>query len=301
MIVFHTDLDNTLIYSYKHDIGRDKRCVEIYQGREISFVTQETNRLLHKLSEWKEQVLIVPTTTRTTEQYARIDLGVGGFRYALACNGGVLLVNNSCNSIVKQTKVSSGAYEEEERAYRNSGRRIQEDESWYRDSLEMIQDSVGELHRALAILDRDPRRNFELRFIRELFVFTKCEEPETVAADLKKVLNMDVVDVFNSGVKVYVVPKALNKGRAVDRFREYIGADYVIAAGDSEFDIPMLEAADLGLAPPELAQHYFLSGNVNRLSGEKIFAEAVLENVYERLVYDSRYQRRVLDRWISHP
>lgn len=324
MIVFHTDLDNTLIYSYKRDIGEQKRCVENYQGREISFVTQETYRLLHKLSEWKEQVLIVPMTTRTAEQYARIDLGIGGFRYALVCNGGVLLVNNSSNNnIARQTKVSSDAYEEEEGAYRNS-RRIQEDENkhnglceviqedesqygclpgvmqedenWYRKSLEMIQISVGELHRALEILSRDSRRNFELRFIKELFVFTKCEEPEAVVADLKKVLNTDAVDVFNNGVKVYVVPKALNKGRAVERFREYIGADYVIAAGDSEFDISMLEAADLGLAPPELAQRYPFSDNVHRLSGEKIFAEMVLEKVYERLVYDSQYQERVPDR-----
>lgn len=280
MIVFHTDLDNTLIYSYKRDIGEQKRCVEIYQGREISFVTQETYQLLQRLSKQKDQVMIVPTTTRTIEQYQRIDLGVGGFQYALVCNGGVLLVNNS-NSCDR----SGGMLEI-----------MQEDENWYRDSLEMIQDSVDELHRALEILSGDSRRNFEVRFIRELFVFTKCEEPEMVVADLKEVLNTDVVDVFNNGVKVYVVPKALNKGRAVERFREYIGADYVIAAGDSEFDISMLKAADLGLAPTELAQCYPFSCNVHRLSGEKIFAEMVLEKVYERLIYDSQYQERVPDR-----
>ena len=39
MAIFFTDLDNTLIYSYRRDIGRDKVCVELYQGREISFVT----------------------------------------------------------------------------------------------------------------------------------------------------------------------------------------------------------------------------------------------------------------------
>lgn len=285
MIVFHTDLDNTLIYSYKHDIGKDKRCVEIYQGREISFATQETYHLLHKLSEWKEQVLIVPTTTRTVEQYVRINLGIDGFRYALVCNGGVLLVNHGSDGTIKQSNAFSGTCEEEERAW-GSLQVMREDENWYRSSLEVIRDSVGELHRSLEILDRDSRRNFELRFIRDLFVFTKCEEPKTVAADLKKALNTDVVDVFNNGAKVYVMPKALNKGKAVERFREYIGADYVIAAGDSEFDVPMLEAADLGLAPTELAQRYPFSGNVNRLSGEKLLSEAVLEKVYERLAYD---------------
>lgn len=270
MIVFHTDLDNTLIYSYKHDIGENKRCVEIYQGREISFVTQETYRLLHKLSECREQVLIVPTTTRTAEQYARVDMGVGGFRYALVCNGGVLLTAGTDDHIA-DTIADNKAI-------------VREDEKWYRDSMEIIQDSVGEMHRALSLLDVDPRRTFELRFVRDLFVFTKCGEPEAVVNDLKKVLNAEMVDIFNNGVKVYVVPKALNKGKAVARFRKYVGADYVIAAGDSVFDVSMLEAADLGFAPTELARHYLFSEKVKCLSERKIFAEAVLEAVYSELV-----------------
>ncbi len=270
MVVFHTDLDNTLIYSYKHDIGKDKCCVEIYQGREISFVTQKTFRLLHKLSEMQQEIMIVPTTTRTTEQYERIDLGVGSFKYALVCNGGVLLTEGVVDGTVVR----------------------REDEDWYRNSLELIGNSVGELHRALEILDSDRRRSFELRFIRDLFVFTKCEEPEVVVADLKKVLNTRIIDIFNNGTKVYVVPRALNKGKAVDRFRKYIRTDHVIAAGDSEFDISMLETADLGFAPRELAQRYHFSDKVRCLAPEKIYAEAVLENVYGTLFMRRSVQRK---------
>ena len=251
MIVFHTDLDNTLIYSYKHDIGKEKRCVEIYQGREISFVTRETYRLLQRISEQKSQILIVPTTTRTIEQYQRIDLGIGTLRYALVCNGGVLLVNGK------------------------------EDDSWYRDSLERIRGSKEQLDKAQEFLDKETRRIFELRFIKELFVFTKCEEPEAVIRELREHLDADLVDVFNNGVKVYVVPKALDKGKAVMRFRSYLGADHVIAAGDSEFDISMLEAADRGIAAPKLAQSYPFSGKIECPYEGKLFAESVLENVYK--------------------
>lgn len=212
-------------------------------------------------------------TTRTTEQYARIDLGVGGFRYALACNGGVLLVK-----VIQEAESQS----------RGSLEVMQEDDNWYKGSLEMIRDSVGELHRALEILDRDPRRNFELRFIRELFVFTRCEQPESVVADLKKVLNAEAVDVFNNGVKVYVMPKTLSKEKAVKRFREYIKASYVIAAGDSEFDIPMLEAADLGLAAPELAKRCSFSGKFLYPSAERLFAEALLETVCNVCLNDGK-------------
>lgn len=37
--------------------------------------------------------MILPTTTRSIEQYKRINLGVGMDRYALVCNGGILLDN----------------------------------------------------------------------------------------------------------------------------------------------------------------------------------------------------------------
>ncbi len=249
MIVFHTDLDNTIIYSYKHDIGADKRCVELYHDREISYITGETYRLLKQVRVKEQQVMIVPTTTRTIEQYQRIDLGIGTVSYALVCNGGVLL----------------------------SGGR--EDEEWYRGSLERIAGSRDALCKALILLEKEPRRNFELRLIRELFVFTKCEEPEAVVCDLRKRLDAKAVDVFHHGVKVYVVPKALSKGNAVQRFREYVGAAYVIAAGDSEFDCSMLEAADLGIAAPELARAYLFSDKVICAPAEKLFAETVLGTV----------------------
>ncbi|MFG6345905.1 MAG: HAD hydrolase family protein [Lachnospiraceae bacterium] len=251
MIVFHTDLDNTLIYSYRHDIGQDRICAEVYQGREISFITRETLRLLQQIMTRKEQVLVVPTTTRTIEQYQRIDLGVGKLRYALVCNGGVLLVDGK------------------------------EDENWYLESLERIKGSRQMLDRALAFLEKDKRRTFDLRFIKELFVFTKCEEPEAVVSDLQKKTDGDVVDVFHNGAKVYVVPKALGKGAAVERFRKYAGADFVAAAGDSAFDISMLEAADYGIAAPELAQKFRFSDKVNCPPEEKLFAEAALAAVLQ--------------------
>ena len=49
MDILCTDLDQTLIYSYKHEIGKEKRCVELYQGREVSFLTEKTYQLLSEL------------------------------------------------------------------------------------------------------------------------------------------------------------------------------------------------------------------------------------------------------------
>lgn len=250
MIVFNTDLDNTIIYSYKHDIGTDKINVELYQGREISFISKETFALLQKV---KEQMLIVPTTTRTIEQYNRIDLGIGEFKYALTCNGGILLVDGKS------------------------------DESWYKTSLDLVKESNDIVAVASDYLDKCPARYFELRYIENLFLFTKCSEPEKVVKDLIQVLNSELVDVFNNGDKVYVVPRKLSKGRAIRRFQEYIKAEYVIAAGDSEFDISMVTEADKGIVPHDFIKEYEVEAKdgIWETPKDKLFSEEVLKRCLE--------------------
>ena len=244
MKIFCTDLDNTIIYSYKRDIGNEKQNVETYQGREISFITNRTYSLLQEI---KKDFLIIPTTTRTLEQYKRIDLGIGQFEYALTCNGGVLLVNG------------------------------QRDSEWYEESLKLIKESNQELDKAISLLEKEARRTFELRFIEKLFVFTKCDKPEKVVEELKAQLDTELVDVFNNGVKVYVVPSKLSKGMAIKRLRERMKPEVIIAAGDSEFDVSMVEEADYGLVPYGFINEFAASKKLVEMDKDRIFAEALLE------------------------
>lgn len=248
MTVLHVDLDNTLIYSYKHDIGNDRINSEVYQGREISFLTGTTYENLRKL---KEKLLIVPTSTRSIEQYNRINLQIGSIPYALVCNGGVLLVNGE-----KET-------------------------SWYRTSLKLIRESLPELDRVRHFLEKDTRRKFELRFIEDLFLFTKCDEPENVVTELQEILDTSIVEVFHNKEKIYVVPQKLSKGTAVERFREYIKADRVIAAGDSRFDISMLRAADTGIAPHGFRQEFSIDFDMEEMPGNRIFSDEMTERILE--------------------
>ena len=246
MIVFNVDLDNTLIYSYKHDIGNDKLEVELYKGKNISYVTRKTYDMLKIL---REQVLVVPTTTRNVEQYKRIDLKIGSLKYALVCNGGILLVDG----IVE--------------------------EKWYKDSLEMISECRTTLLEAVSILENDKRTVFKVEFIKDLFVFTKCDEPEKVVAKLKAKIELENVDVFNNGTKVYVVPKKLSKGNAVRRFKNYINSDKIIAAGDSEFDISMFTEADVAIAPMHLSKIKSVPDNVMLMTENKVFSEELLTKI----------------------
>ncbi len=251
MAIFFTDLDNTLIYSYRRDIGRDKVCVELYQGREISFVTARTLELLKQV---KAKCLLVPVTTRTQEQYSRIELKIGIPEYALVCNGGVLLKEGM------------------------------EDANWYQESMDCVADCQEQLTQAQLLMGQDRNRNFEVRNIRKLFLFTKSQEPSKSVEFLRKNLDLERVGVYQIGVKVYVVPKRLNKGAAVKRLLvklQEMGRkpEMVFAAGDSEFDVSMLQCADVPFAPESLHNSSVLPRQAAVAKEGQIFSEFVLEHV----------------------
>lgn len=219
MDLFCSDLDNTLIYSHRHHIGRDKVCVEMYQGREVSFMRREWVESLGKI---RRNFLFVPVTTRSMEQYGRLDLGTGIPRYALVCNGGVLLRDG-----VK-------------------------DPVWYEESLKLAEDSADGLRLSLQLLEQDVHRKFEVRFIEDLFVFTKSSRPEESVGRLRKLLDGSKTHVFQNGEKVYVLPKKLDKGTGLVRLKRILKPERVFAAGDSEFDKSMLLNADMGMCPEGL-------------------------------------------------
>lgn len=257
MIVFHTDLDKTLIYSHRAEIGEDKLCVELYQGREVSFMTARTRSLLREIA-GREQVLIVPTTTRSVEQYERITLPIAP-EYALVCNGGVLL------------------------------HRGVRDEFWYQDSLRRILPAEEEMEKAKVLMEKDPSRNFELRFVDGIFLFTKSGEPKIMASRLSEELDPQKVRVFTNREKIYVLPQSLDKGEAVKRFRALLQSRFSgevfssVGAGDSAFDIPMLQESDIAFAPSRLAQEERLSEKIRLFSEEKIFSDALLEELAKTL------------------
>ena len=248
-MIFFTDLDNTLIYSYKHNIGEEKIAVENYQGREISFMTAQSHLMLRKI---KDRLRVIPITTRTVEQYRRIDMGIGAFEYVLCCNGGILLKDNEIA------------------------------EKWYGDSLNEIKDSLEELKKAYGFLKNDIRRTFELRFIDGLFIFTKCREPVQVCLELRDKLDCRLVDVMSNGIKIYVLPKVLNKGRAVKRLMKFFADERTMAAGDSEFDIALLNSADVGFAPCGFRERFGLirkMTHIEEMPKDRLFSEAMLEKI----------------------
>ena len=97
MTVVCLDLDRTVIYSpaalelRMPDADAPRLlCVEIYRGAPLSFLTEAAVDALRAL---QELATVVPTTTRTPEQLARVRLPGRPARFAIAANGGHLLVD----------------------------------------------------------------------------------------------------------------------------------------------------------------------------------------------------------------
>ena len=232
-----TDLDNTLIYSYKREIGYGKVAVEAYQGRIISYMTGYSHEMMMRI--W-EKIVVVPVTTRSLSQYNRITFSgipeVDDARFEYALRPQFALVSNGGNLLIDG----------------------EPDERWRQESLELILPSLEQLAEAERILAKDSDRCFEIRRVDDFFIFTKSERPEKTCRYLSSMLDAQLVFVRQNGNKVYVIPRLLEKGTAVrrflTRFESYIGS--VFCAGDSDFDVSFLLLGNRVFCPVSLQNNF---------------------------------------------
>ncbi len=237
MIIFHCDLDSTLIYSDRYKISEKKILLEEYDGG-ATYITQKT---LHGLSEINEKVIVVPTTTRSQKLYNRINWQGCTFRYALVANGALLLEDGISNP------------------------------NWKKETEKLIEPSKDELEKAAKMLADDYRRSRAVDFLEDSFLFTKVRNIDDVVFELEKVLDLSKVTVRVYKEKLYVLPIMLEKGEALRRFKRYViekeklkeSAVQQLAAGDGDFDISMIREADVGMAHYKLKDKLKISPESN--------------------------------------
>ena len=214
-ILFASDLDNTLIHSHKYQKSSDI-CVELYQEREQSFMSQEAVTLFRQMVQQKN-IYFVPVTTRTIAQYQRIffpDACVP--KFALTANGYILLKH--------------GVPEPE----------------WLSASRKQNAQYLPEFRKLETLCLADARFR-HVSLADDMFVACACETPETADICLADYQKLTFLPGFRTGRKLYFFPPDSDKGTALQKFRELYPADIVIAAGDSEMDLPMLKHADIAL------------------------------------------------------
>ncbi|GLY08915.1 HAD family hydrolase [Pseudobacillus badius] len=226
-MIFASDLDRTLIYSSKFLEGaepdRPIRNVEIYQGKEISFMTEKAIRLLKELS---QQMMFVPVTTRTVEQYRRVSLFQTEIcpKYAITCNGGVILENGQIDRHWQeyvQTKINQS-----------------------KTSLEEVKTRVIETADAVWL---ESIRTVDPFFI---YLIIKPElAPAEVLNEYARWAAGQGWEFSHQGRKVYFIPSFINKWDAVQYIAEKEGKKPVLTAGDSYLDVCLIEKSGCGLIP----------------------------------------------------
>ncbi|MFG2659400.1 HAD family hydrolase [Streptomyces sp. NPDC048425] len=259
-----SDLDRTLIYSaaalgLTMPDARAPRllCVEVYEGKPLSYVTEDAAALLGELG---RSALFVPTTTRTREQYGRIHLPGPAPRFAICANGGHLLVDG----------VS--------------------DPDWRAAVDERLAAECAPLDEVRAHLVRtaDPEWLLKERVAEDLFAYLVVERsllPEGWVKELAVWVESRGWTVSLQGRKIYAVPKPLTKSAAMREVARRSGADLTLAAGDSLLDADLLLAADHAWRPGhgELADVGWTAPHVTALedrgvaAGETILRELIGE------------------------
>ncbi len=214
-MIFFTDLDGTLIRSASRKRAGDI-VVEYKDGCEITCISSESAEVLSGLDG------IIPVTSRSIGQYKRIDIPGFAPKYALVDNGGNLLIEGV------------------------------PDRDWAEWSNGIAEKHRAELAECRRLLEDDPDRSFEVRLVDGLFLFTKSDDPKRTLERLS--VAAVGLDLYNTGAKVYAVPKELNKGAAVQRLVDVLGrrGERIVCAGDSVMDVSMLEIADIAVCPDDM-------------------------------------------------
>ncbi|MFF2811679.1 HAD family hydrolase [Streptomyces sp. NPDC058000] len=256
-----SDLDRTLIYSSAalYLSGPDAAaprllCVEVYEGRPLSYMTETAAALLTELA---GRTTFVPATTRTREQYRRIHLPGPPPEFAVCANGGHLLV------------------------------RGESDPDWQRTVAARLAARCAPLAEIRAHLVRtaDPAWLRSERTAEDLFAYLVVERsllPETWVKDLADWAEPRGWTVSLQGRKIYAVPKPLTKSAAVAEVARRTGATGILAAGDSLLDTDLLLAADRGWRPGhgELADTGWRAPHVTALRERGVAAGEVIARAF---------------------
>lgn len=246
--LFMTDLDGTILFSKKRINGQtqlanadnnsvykntnaDTICVEYYNDEPFGYMLKSTSDTLDKLHR-ERSLTIIPVTTRSVSQYNRITFP-DYVKHAYVDNGTVHVVHPyvpSDTDAIPRAFLPSMAGDKLDR-YEKLFKRIER-----RDDV-----TSG------AIADN-------------MFAYVCCKTPED-AENLKHDIAEQMTDdiVTRSGRKIYITEAYVTKAHAVKTERRRDDKATIIAAGDTELDIPMMLQADYAIVPSDEMEKRLLS------------------------------------------
>lgn len=229
--IFASDLDRTLIYSYRFIRESEPLALEVveyYDGKPISYMTKKA---LEKFQQLRQKLLFVPVTTRSKEQYNRIK-PFQECEWAVTTNGGKIFYKG------------------------------QEHPEWHRHVKEVT--SLVDYDQLLPQLElerlaKEFNFDYKVRLVDGIFFYLRIsdESKQAIRLYLDNTLPKGWVYTIQ-GVKLYIIPEHISKEAALSFILEKTQAQTVITAGDGELDINFLQLGHVILSPSGSRAHDYL-------------------------------------------
>jgi hypothetical protein len=264
-----SDLDRTLIYSANalalsgpDDVLPRLVCVEFYQARPLSYILESALPLLEALT---AAAPLVPVTTRTPAQYRRVQLLDKPPQYAICSNGGHILVDGVDDAdwaaSVRSRVMASGV------------------------ELAEVSEHLARVGGAFVSKQRIASDLFAY------LVVDRASLPGGWISDLTGWCAERGWRTSLQGRKVYCLPAGLSKAVAAAEVARRLGADRMLAAGDSLLDTELLEAADAALRPAhgELASTGWIAPSLTVTAAAGVLAGVeILDGLLEQVAAADR-------------
>jgi hydroxymethylpyrimidine pyrophosphatase-like HAD family hydrolase len=226
-MIFASDLDQTLIYSQPleraEELGNRIITAELIDGKVRSYMSSSSYQLLQKLM---AELVFIPVTTRTLQQYFRIHLISQMLTptYAVTSNGGNIVIDGH------------------------------PDLEWHASIVARVSESSVHVEDVRKLMDQvlNPDWVIGSSYCDELFfshIVERDKMPREEVIEMSAELQRMGWNTSIQGRKVYVVPQAVNKRDAVAYLKQITGDDKVVASGDSLLDQILLDFADFSIAP----------------------------------------------------
>lgn len=236
-ILFATDLDNTLIHSYKTK-ENDDICVEYINGKEQSFMSKYTYDYFEHIY---RKVKILPVTTRSMSQYNRINFPIK-INNAVTTNGGIYLHNDQIKCVVTNNAITN----------------LQ---------LENIESQLKQIPNILSI-----------NYVDDIYLYAVCEDNIEAKKVSMNISHGSDIMIDTSGRKVYFIPKTCKKGSTLTKIKKSNNFDMIVAAGDSQLDVSMLNVADLAIIPSNL-EGLVINRNTLVCPKNKLFSDFIINTI----------------------
>jgi hypothetical protein len=249
------DLDQTLIFSAGAAVSADEAqrvVVEISAGEPVSWMSRPAAALFEELTRMAD---VVPVTTRSVEQAARVSLP-GRTPFALVANGAELMVGGT------------------------GGVRDPQHAAWAA-TLFGSSAPLADAHAQLTLVAGEPWCR-GVRSVADAFCYLVAESravmPAPWLAGVGEWADESGWRLSVQGRKAYLLPAPLTKAAGIRRLMTVLdgegAARPLFAAGDSLLDLDLLIDADFAVRPPhgELAEQEGISPEILVATGYGILA-----------------------------